>query len=339
MFLKESLNKNWCLYIFIILWLILQAVQLDGEWSLLDNDVAQYILHAKSLIDNGQYNSDNFIFIYGATNSPLSAQPGMPLILVPFLFIFGYNLLVMKLLIIGLALLSGILLKRYLQIKLGNKALSVLLTGIYFFSMTTIVYTRIIYSEWPYLLLSLLILYMLIDENFYTKSPFKFVIIGICLSLAYLFRSVAFSLYLAVVVVIVHSIFIKYENWRGVTLRLGLLIFSSFIIYLGTVLFLQMEKGEGYLDFVLAKDLFFLLDGKASFGDILLRIPINGLYYVKNFAPLILGRNWHELLNYYFTGYADLINGIVFLGGGAFFIITIIGFFKKILWKPTVLEY
>lgn len=77
------------------------AVLAAHQWAYLpkvsDGDFAQYILHAKAIVEGRKYTDTGYIF----TNlsflvGPIAQPPGLPLLLAPLVAVFGPNLMILK---------------------------------------------------------------------------------------------------------------------------------------------------------------------------------------------------------------------------------------------------
>lgn len=71
------------------------------QWSYLprltDGDFAQYILHAKALVEGRRYTDTGYIFTpFTFLVGPKAQPPGLPLLLTPFVAFFGTNLIALK---------------------------------------------------------------------------------------------------------------------------------------------------------------------------------------------------------------------------------------------------
>jgi len=90
---RFSLNK--VLIILSLLWIGFQLVQLDNSWTRMDDD-AHFLLHARSLVVNHLYNDPHFVYMDQVDYIPKNTSPGWPLMLVPIIFLFGTDILILK---------------------------------------------------------------------------------------------------------------------------------------------------------------------------------------------------------------------------------------------------
>ena len=324
------------MWLFIVLWLFAQIIQLDGEWARIDDD-AHYILHAQSLAVNHRYNDPNFVYIPEAQYVPKSTLPGWPLLLTPLLLVFGKNLVILKSVVVLIALISGLVLYRLFVLKAQDRRLSLLLTVIYLFLMSTIVYSRLIYSEWPYMLVSFAIIHLTRREN--QKGVFGWVLIGLCLGMMLLFRSVAFSMVLAVIAFVVQEDIVFQQRFGTALKRLGIVLATAIVLYLGIQHIVRPEKGSGYKEQFLSKELYFPADGQATVGDILSRMPRNGQTLVQRIVPMFIGRSWHEYVEFTKPGWSRWSNRILVVSGVFILLLMLTGWFLQVTRKPSVMEY
>ncbi len=335
---RTALKKNRVFLLLIGLWIAVQAFQLDSLWSVIDDDVAQYLLHARTLTLEGKYNPTQFIYYFGATNTPLSTQPGFPLILLPLIRVFGINLWILKLLMIITAFFSGLLIKKRFTEWFHEEKWGVAAAGFFYFSMTTIVYTRMVYTEWPYFLCSLCILGF--AGNGENEMPYwKYGVLGFGLAVLFLIRSVGISLLLAAVAVAIQAIVRDRTHRKHTAFGTVLLVLAFMAVQEGALLLVRPQSGPGYFDFIMAKSLMFPVDGKASFWDLIRRLPVNVYYFSRTMASFFLGRCWHEAAVFLFPQCTALIRGIVTVLGVLFSAAIVTGFFKKILSRPALMDY
>lgn len=337
--MKAIFNKNNLIYFLLLFALLPQLIQLDSEWNMMDGDDAQYIIHARSLIENQVYNDHKLIYTPIPFYGSKSAQPGWPLILVPFVFIFGVNLLKLKIIVIVLALASGVVLLNIIKKMRDGCWLSYYITAIYFFSMTTIVFSRVLYTEWPYLFFSLIIIYQLIKEHRELSSTRKTVLIGLFIGLLFLFRSVAICMLLAVIAIIIQNKMIHERKiWIGLKSICIILIIAAGT-HEAVSFMVKPEKSQDYTEQFLLKDINFYEEGKASFLDVVERIPQNGYSALKGMEPTFLGRNWHEYIEYVSPKAFKITQVILLSSGTLLTIFILIGFISEVIRGPTVIEY
>jgi hypothetical protein len=338
--LSPGFNKNAGWILVLILWAVFQTVQLDNEWDRMDGDDAQYILHARSLLVNHLYNDPNLIYRPGAITTAESVPPGWPVLLLPVVALFGVKLFALKAYVILFALLSGLVLYRILLLLTRDSMISLLITGKYYFSMTTIVYSRVIYSEWPYLLATLAAIWMVLRHDFEQKpSPGRWALIGAVTGAALLCRSVGLSLVIAAAAVLIQQAVRHRRMFRSVLLSTCLFA-AGFLAVTGPSHFLvKAEKGPGYKSQILLRDIDFHEKGPATPGEILARIPRNGASFVKSQWPLLFGRIWHEYAEYQDPALAGIIKVFLYAAGALILILTGLGFWSACKKGPSIVEY
>lgn len=319
------------------LWILLQVIQWDSTWSRMDDDAA-YILHARSLVENHQYNDPNFVYSARAHFVPLSTLPGWPLMLTPIVAIFGVHLGVMKLLIILIAIAFGGVIYRLLRDKVDDGQISLLVTASILFSMTTIVFSRVIYSEWPFMLLSIgfIILFLRRED----RDDFAFwAAMGVLLGVTLLLRSVAYALVLSAIVMMILE-GIKNIRRRKSILKNGIiLVITAIIVSQGVTIAVQPQKGAGYKEQILARDLKYPSDGQATVNDLVKRVYHNGRAVVSKMVPLLLGRTWHEGLMQTSPRLNQWVGvGLTILGGLLTFLV-LVGLIRQLMIKPSIIEF
>ena len=336
--MNQNKYRIW-LFVLFIGAVLFQIIQLDGEWTVIDGDDVQYVLHANSLIKNGRYNDPNFVYWERVTFTPISYPPGWPLLLIPIVFIFGKQLVALKIWVVLLALLSGFILYKGLIVKSRNSRLSLLMTGIYLFSMMTIVYSRIIYSEWPYMVLGFFLIQFLITEKWHRFNWIQWVGIGLGLGFLLLIRSAALAFILAVIAVIVHEKMITGKEWKTGLKWIAILLLVVVCLYKGIYWIVQAETSTAYISHFRAKNVVFPMDGEASLWDILLRVPKNILLFINRLMPFLLGRSWHESVAYLFPHFMRNLKLVLFSSGLVMTFFVILGFIQEARKKHPFIEY
>jgi len=331
-------KKHWFLWI-LVLWAVFQLVQLDNEWDRMDGDDAQYILHARSLVVHHQYNDPNLIYRPGAITTAESVPPGWPVLLVPVVAIFGTNLLVLKLYVILFALGSGIFLYKILERFTRDTVLSMLIAARFCFSMTTIVFSRVVYSEWPYMLASYVVLFLLLKQDQGRYSVWKWIAVGLLTGTAVLCRSVGMSLVLTILVVFAQEAFVQRKQIKTILAKALVFGASLLVLYEAVYFITKPDKGPGYKSQFLSKNIDFQEQGQATFKDILNRIPENGMYFVKSMGPQLFGRYWHEYTEYKFPHLTNIIQPLLYVIGAFLLIFFLLGFVLELRKKPSVIWY
>ncbi|MBN2030712.1 hypothetical protein JW824_10765 [bacterium] len=325
------------LVLLCIFWAIIQCVQLDSDWTRMDDD-AHFILHAQSILVNHSYNDPNFVYNEDVDYIPKNTSPGWPLMLVPFLYLFGRDLLILKMLVVLLGLVSGVVLFRIMQNRLDDFWLSFFITGIYYFSMTTIVYSKVIYSEWPYLLLSLIIICRCIEKHQESIKTGPLILTGILLGVLLSFRFIAIALILAVTVDIVFSHVHKMKIFHKIR-SIILLLTVPFLLYQTVLFIVQPETGPGYKEQFLSKDLYYQEEGQATFKDIVYRIPDNARAFIERIPHTVFGRSWYEYLDYRYPRLGRIVNPLIVVLGIIMTLLISIGFLNRMIRHRSVIEY
>ena len=337
--MEKTDHRRFGFLLLLVVATVFQLIQLDDQWDRMDGDDAQYIMHARSLLVNHRYNDPNLFYTPKPFFGSKSAPPGWPLLLVPVVALFGKNLIALKLFVILISLACGWLLYRIVRVKMQDGWMGFWIAAVYYFSMTTIVFSRVVYSEWPYLFTSLLIVYFVLQRKIVFKPWLKWFLVGLGLGLCLLFRSVGGALVFAVFAVIVQQHLIL-ERKLGKTLLCVLMVILPMVGVYRTVNWaVQPEKSPGYEEQLFSKDIDFQDEGKAAAIDIVKRIPQNAIYFVKGLFPLFFGRTWHEYAEWISPRLAPFIDTALVILGGCIVLFIGLGFYTEISRKPSIVEY
>jgi 4-amino-4-deoxy-L-arabinose transferase-like glycosyltransferase len=155
-------------------------------------DTPNYILLAKSIATGHGYSDINTPGFPPHTQYP----PGLPLILSPVLYLFGYNLVWMHLAVIFFAFLSIYVIKRVFEsVELGYLGIFIALLTLTSFHFVE--FSREILSEVPYLFFSLL--GVLFFEKYFERreNPLYLVLFTAALVAAYFVKMIGITLYAA----------------------------------------------------------------------------------------------------------------------------------------------
>jgi hypothetical protein len=328
------------LILVVVLWAVFQAIQLDNEWDRMDGDDAQYILHARSLLVNHRYNDPHLIYRPGTITTAESVPPGWPVLLLPVVALFGVRLVALKVYVILFALLSGVVLYRILMLMIRDAAISILITGRYYFSMTTIVFSRVIYSEWPYLLTTLVAVWIVLRQNAQPKrSPLQWGAAGLVAGMALLCRSAGISLIAAAGAVLIEQVVRRRRTLRTVLVQFSLFAAGVLVVYGSIQFMVKAEKAPGYKSQILLKDIDFHEKGQATPDEILARIPQNGKSFIKCQWPQLFGRYWHEYAEYKYPAIDGIIRPFLWSVGAVFLVLMVLGFWAECKRGPSIVEY
>jgi 4-amino-4-deoxy-L-arabinose transferase-like glycosyltransferase len=319
--------------------ILVQLIQLDRNWDRMDGDDAQYILHARSLLVHHKYNDPNLVYTPTPFYGSKSAPPGWPILLLPVVALFGTDMLVLKLYVLLFALASGWLVYRVIRFRTGDEKLGFWTAAVYYFSMTTIVFSRVVYSEWPYLLVSLIVVNLSLQEHSSKQSWLKWMCMGIGLGLCLLFRTVGVALVAAVFIVMALA-FLRTKGRRGKRLlAFAVVAFSMIAVYQAAYQTVRPEKSPGYEEQFLAKDIDFQERGKANVADVLSRVPQNLTHFIKALFPLLFGRTWHEYAAWVNPSLARPIDAGLYAAGAVLILLILLGAWRALLRGPTVVEF
>ena len=165
----ERKERDWSWYlgiVFAVFFFILFFQLIDDKFSYLrGGDTASYVLLAKALATGFGYSDINLPGIPPHTQYP----PLFSVVLSPVVYLFGYNFMWMRLLVIGSALAALYFTYRYFSLRLPKSMAFALLflTGTSYFVLTL---SKEILPEIPYLFLTMLALY-LYDKYLESATP------------------------------------------------------------------------------------------------------------------------------------------------------------------------
>ncbi|MEE9542373.1 MAG: hypothetical protein V3V95_01150, partial [Thermodesulfobacteriota bacterium] len=169
---SKQKERGWSWYlgiIFIVFFFLLYFQLIDDKFSYLRGaDNANYVLLAKSLASGLGFSDINLPGTPPHTQYP----PLFPIIISPVLFVFGYNFMWMRLLVVGSALAALYFTYRYFCVRVPKAMAFVLvfLTGTSFFVLSL---GAEILPELVYLFFTMLALY-LFDRNMDRKLPGRY---------------------------------------------------------------------------------------------------------------------------------------------------------------------
>ncbi len=273
------MHKTKQLAIIFALVTLLNILALNNHIGIFGDD-ASYVLVAKSVVQGEGYSS---IYYIGAP--PHLLYPFVfPLLLAPVIAIFGYNFLVMKLLVVFLSLISFCLCYLLVNEIYGSKTAS----GIAFLvslNPLIFVFSHSIMAEMPYMLFSLAAIYffMLSESALDKKRSIKalFTISIIFLLLTYFTRPTGITLFAAFITyIIAEKMLIKKDNIKAK--YLAIITFFAFLIpvALWTLRTALLSQKSERVSFFFLKDVFNPALGTVGFSDLVLRAFDNAYYYL-----------------------------------------------------------
>ena len=331
-------KKHRLFYGLLALWIGFQLVQWDGAWDRLDGDDAQYILHAQSLVMHHKYNPPNLIYLPETITTPQSVPPVWPLLLVPLIALFGVRMVVFKAAVVLLACLAGFLVRRLASAFTQNEKWGDLVAGLYAFSMTTIVFSRMVYSEWPYLVSSYAALTLASTSARSSRPLLRWCCIGLLAGTALLCRSLGVVLVGALLAALVYVAVSTKQVKQGL-LRILLFLAALLFIYQATYALVKPGEKPTYAGEFFSKNIAFPEDGQATTADIAGRIPKNGLSFIRSLAPMLVGRVWHEGAVFLFPRSAAAVDVLLTVSGAFLFLFMAAGFVRQVWKGPTAIEF
>jgi hypothetical protein len=197
----NSKEREWSWYlgiIFIVFFILLYFQLIDDKLSYIRGaDNANYVLLAKALASGLGFSDINLPGTPPHTQYP----PIFSIILAPVIFLFGYNFMWMRLLVIGSALGSLYFAYRYFSVRLPKAMAFVLvfLTGTSFFVLTL---SAEILPELVYLFFTMLALF-LFDRNLDSAIPTRYArYLPIIIPVVYFTKFIGVTLCFAVILVL-----------------------------------------------------------------------------------------------------------------------------------------
>jgi hypothetical protein len=234
-------HKNTAAYFLIAVFAVLYFVCLNDEPDV-DPDACSYILLAKALVSG-----NGFTDIFFTPNTPHTRVPFVfPVMLAPLVYLFGYDFVILKILMILLGLLS--LWAVYSFFEETQDAAPLLITALTGISPLIISYSHFILTEIPYLLFSFMALFFIHryrnDESCFSRHG---VMAALFLILACFTRSIGIGLFAAAMA------FLLFDAGGG-SLRIRKMLFLGLPLSFGVALWglrsraLSGPKLAGYMD-------------------------------------------------------------------------------------------
>ncbi len=235
-------------------------------------DNAVYVLLAESIAHGKGYKD-----LYLPDEQPHSQYPfGFPLLLTPFVLIFGINITLLKFVV----LLSG-LGALYFMIKICEtlfKGKIYFLIASYTSIPIMITYNHWILTEMPFICLSLASIYLLIKAE--TGKQYFYYLAFLCSIYAVFIRTAGIALIVGIIVwLLLHK---RYKQ-VVIIIILFLLVFIPWQMRNTGI-----ERGGGYVEQLLARNPYQMELGRINILDFMRRIADNFLYYAFRVLPSIL---------------------------------------------------
>ncbi len=285
--------------LFILIILLGIFTQIPGQsWS---DDFALYVIHANNIAQGIPYSHTSYIYNPDAyTYSPASYPPGFPVLLAPFVAVWGIDLQVLQFVVLGSFIVALLFMYLWLRIRI-NPVAAIMCVAFIGFSTGIWVLRDYIIADFPALAVLLATVYYFEKQIHF--NHIKIVLIGaLLLFLNYMFRPVDFILFPAVL--------IYAFRFKKINFKYGLLL--SFITILPIITqrmlvpidsnYLEMVAG-GYSGIPVVQ----------SLKDIFYRVYENcgSLVYLLNTGDDVSFSNVWMILSFLISGI-----GILFLGYG-----------------------
>ncbi len=248
----------------LILIFVLILISFDTRYFL-GGDNIRYIILAESLLSGKGYRDINLPSSPPHTTYP----PGFPLLLVPFLLLFGENYPLLNTLPLLLSFLSLLILYKILRQKEHFVFFLFALSPIF------IEYSHILLSEMPFLFASLLTFYLW-QRYETTRSPIFLILSFLSLTFAIFIRTAGISILPAFFFYLLLR-----KRYKELLLLLGIFLLF-FLPY--SLRNLSLGRGSGYLELFTYKNPYNPEEGKIGLSEYLVRFGKN--CYLYNFSVL-----------------------------------------------------
>ncbi len=249
--------------ILFIMFLLLAILAYDPKPAL-GGDNIHYLLLARSLISFKGYKN-----LWHPKETLHTQYPfGFPLLIIPFLLIFGEESLFLNFLPLLFFIGSFFLAKKIFQ----KSRWRFLLIALFFFSPLVIENSHVLLSEPPFIFFSLLTFYLI--QNYEKRKDFKFFILSVFSALfTFFIRTIGIGLLLAIFL----YLFIK-KNYKFLIIALAI-FFLTFISW--EIRNRKVAEKSSYLQQFLQKDPYQPELGNINFSGYLSRVLKN--FYLYNF--------------------------------------------------------
>ncbi len=275
---RNLLGRNKYLFLFLLVYLVLSIVLFDPK-LFIGGDNAVYIILAESIVSGRGYRN-----IHLPDGSPHTLYPfGFPLMLSFFLWVFGADLIVLKLVVLLTGLGSVIFMYKIIECVFEKRA--AILMPFYISLPIIYIYSVRILTEVPFLFFSLGAVYFFIKAQ--GNEKFFYYISFILALYAFYVRLVGIALVAAMMLYLLVK---KEYKYFGIFLLLFCIAFIPWQ-YRNS----RIADAGGYVVSLLAKDPLQVELGRVSILGFLERIQTNFVYYFfifvpKTFVPLVQSR-------------------------------------------------
>ncbi|MEO0089255.1 MAG: hypothetical protein ABIK56_01830 [candidate division WOR-3 bacterium] len=261
---KIVMDKKKIFFILFIVFLLFTILTYDPKPAL-GGDNIHYLLLARSLISFKGYKD-----LWHPEERPHTQYPfGFPLLIIPFLLIFGENSLFLNFLPLLFFIGSFFLIKKIFQ----EAKWRFLLAALFFFSPLVIENSHVLLSEPPFIFFSLLTFYLFILYE--EKKDFRFFILFVFSSIfTFFIRTAGIGLLLAIFLYLLTK-----KNYKFLIIALAIFL----------IVFLPWERrnkkvreGSSYLQQFLQKDPYQPELGNINLSEYISRVFKN--FYLYNFV-------------------------------------------------------
>ncbi len=304
---RTLFKRNRWLLLFLGIYLLL-SVLLFSPRLFIGGDNARYIILSESIVSGKGYTD-----IHLPEETPHTKFPfGFPLLLSIPMLLFGYNLFVLKVLVLITGVLGFFFIYRITEQLFKEKTIFVM--AFYVFLPLFYVYSHHVMSEIPYLCFSVAAIYFFLEAR--KNKPVFYHIAFVLAVYSYLLRTAGIALIVAMGVIL---LFRKEYRYCAILLVMFLVVFIPWQIRNS-----RIPQTWTYFDEIFLKNPYQLELGRIAVFDIIVRL-------------------WENFIFYTFTIFSTIVlpilksRVIMQMVGFVFLILTILGFAQRIK-RPTVIE-
>ena len=299
------------------------ALILDGTlFQTIGGDGPSYLILAKSIAEGYGYADINIPGAPTHTQYP----PFFPLLLAPIYLAFGYNFLVIKLLVVAFAIASLFAIRSYFSDQDGKLygTLIAVLTGTNFFFLSG---TNSLQTEIPFMFFSFLVLLYARRRVTDAKASRLFLALPLLLALAYMTRMIGVTLVAAAFV----TVFLALRQREGLPVGFRKAVFFLVAACVPFALWtlrnsIYAQDVATYQSIFAQADYYSLESGSAGLGSLFARFLLNSGYYLESV--------YEVLLTFTLAG-----PGLVWAAVIALFSLVIAGFIKELFYRREMKDF
>ncbi len=269
--LRKREKKSFLL--FFSLALLLMILNFDTRYFL-GGDNIRYLILAQSLITGQGYRDIHFPSSPPHTTYP----PGFPLLLGPFLLLFGENYPLLNTLPLFFAIFALLIFHQILKNSKNSELATIYPLILLTSSPIFLQYSHTLLSEMPFIFFSLLAFYLF--QRYEKKSSFSFLLFS--------FLALTFSLFIRTAGIGIFPAFFFYLLLKKRYKELFLILFIFLLFFLPYLFRNSRVGGPGYLELFTYKNPYHPEEGRISLSDYLGRVGENFYLYTFFVFPQML---------------------------------------------------